>query len=215
MLNRFLKLSNFFILFLIISLTYFFIVKNFDLNNSKRIVYVNPEISQFFYSSLPRNLKLIKNYLDNTNFIESYKLSIKKDELNLDISIYSPFAINNINDKIIFRNGVISETNYFNKNFVENIKLEDITLKTFNIEASFIKFLYELNNFNQISQIELIDNRRFDLYLSDGRKIMLPKILDNKLIIFLNENLNIFLKDDNFNYYLDLRNFLSHSVRMK
>ena len=83
------------------------------------------------------------------------------------------------------------------------------------IDPLFIQFLYELNNFNQFYQIQLIDNRRFDLYLFDGRKIMLPKLFDKKLLIFLNENLSIFMKDDNFKIYLDLRNFLNDSVRMK
>ena len=44
---------------------------------------------------------------------------------------------------------------------------------------------------------------------------MLPKLFDKKLLIFLNENLSVFMKDDNFKIYLDLRNFLNDSVRMK
>ncbi|MDA1284379.1 MAG: hypothetical protein O3C61_05580, partial [Proteobacteria bacterium] len=138
-----------------------------------------------------------------------------KNEVHLSLSTYSPFAINNINKKIIFQNGSISESFFFNKNFIKNIQLQDITLDISRIDPLFIQFLYEINNFNQFYQIQLIDNRRFDLYLFDGRKIMLPKIFDKKLITFLNEKLSIFIKDDNFKIYLDLRNFLSDSIRMK
>ncbi len=187
---RLLKLFNYLILVLIFALTYFFIVKNNDLNNSKNIIYVNSEISQIFYSNLPKDLKLLKNYLNINDFIESYEVTIKKNELHLSLSTYPPFAINNIH-------------------------LQDISLNMSSIDPLFIQFLYELNNFNQFYQIQLIDNRRFDLYLFDGRKIMLPKIFDKKLLIFLNENLSIFMKDDNFKIYLDLRNFLNNSVRMK
>ena len=140
---------------------------------------------------------------------------IKKNELHLSLSTYPPFAINNINEKIIFKNGVISESIFFNNNFINNIQLQDISLDMSSIDPLFIQSLYELNNFKQFYQIQLIDNRRFDLYLFDGRKIMLPKIFDKKLIIFLNENLSIFMKNDNFKIYLDLRNFLNDSVRMK
>ena len=66
--------------------------------------------------------------------------------------------------------------------------MQDISLNMSSIDPLFIQFLYELNNFNQFYQIQLIDNRRFDLYLFDGRKIMLPKLFDKKLLIFLNEN---------------------------
>jgi len=212
---KLLKLFNYLILVLIFTLICFFIVKNNNLNNSKNIIYVNSEISQIFYSNLPKDLKLLKNYLNTNDFIESYEVVIKKNELYLSLSTYSPFAINNINGKIIFENGAISESNFFNKNFINNIQLQDISLDIPSIDPLFIQFFYELNNFDQFYQIQLIDNRRFDIYLFDGRKIMLPKIFDKKLITFLNENLYIFMKDDNFKTYLDLRNFLTDSVRMK
>ena len=57
---RLLKLFNYLILVLIFTLIYFFIVKNNNLNNSKNIIYVNSEISQIFYSNLPKDLKLLK-----------------------------------------------------------------------------------------------------------------------------------------------------------
>jgi len=214
-LTKLLKLFNYLVLALIFALTFFFIVKNNDFNNYKNIIYVNSETSQIFYSNLPKNLKLLKNYLNTNDFIKNYDVTIKKNELHLSLTTYQPFAFNNINKKIIFKNGVISESNFFNKNFINNIQLQDISLDIPSIDPLFIQFFYELNNFNQFYQIQLIDNRRFDVYLFDGRKIMLPKVFDKKLITFLNENLNIFMNDDNFKIYLDLRNFLTDSIRMK
>jgi hypothetical protein len=49
----------------------------------------------------------------------------------------------------------------------------------------------------------------------DGRKIMLPKIVNAKLINFLNDNLDVMINDQNFLNYLDLRNFATNSIRMK
>ncbi len=122
---KLLKLFNYLILVLIFALTYFFIVQNNDLNNSKNIIYVNSEISQIFYSNLPKDLKLLKNYLNTIDFIESYEVTIQKNEVHLSLSTYSPFAINNINKKIIFQNGSISESFFFNKNFIKNIQLQE------------------------------------------------------------------------------------------
>jgi hypothetical protein len=49
----------------------------------------------------------------------------------------------------------------------------------------------------------------------DGRKIMLPKIVNAKLINFLNDNLDVMVNDQSFSNYLDLRNFATNSIRMK
>ena len=73
----------------------------------------------------------------------------------------------------------------------------------------------QLNIFQALREIELIDNRRYNVYFMDGRKIMLPKIVNAKLINFLNDNLDVMINDQNFLNYLDLRNFATNSIRMK
>jgi hypothetical protein len=83
------------------------------------------------------------------------------------------------------------------------------------ISKSFITLLNQLNIFQFLRAIELIDNRRYNVYLMDGRKIMLPKIVNTKVINFLNENIDVMLNDENFSNYLDLRNFATNSIRMK
>ena len=73
----------------------------------------------------------------------------------------------------------------------------------------------EINNLFEISQIEYVDGRRYNLYLSKGPIIMLPKIIDKDLLIFIKQNYEILKNNTNFNEYLDLRNFHEKTIRAK
>ena len=44
---------------------------------------------------------------------------------------------------------------------------------------------------------------------------MLPKKIDQKLLIFLEENFNLLKQNSNFQDYLDLRNFHEKTIRAK
>ena len=210
MISKILKISNYMILVAIIILFIFLFIKNTEYNKSKKIKFVNPLISEIFYSKLPNDLGLLKNNLNNAKSI-----NIKKDQIFIDVSLHMPFAINKNDNKIIFQNGIFAKSIFFDDEFINKIKLSDISPSTFEINESLINLLIQLNVFKSLRKIELIDNRRYNVYLFDGRKIMLPKAVNNNLIIFLNNNLNIMLNDQNFSDYLDLRNFASNSIRMK
>ena len=66
-----------------------------------------------------------------------------------------------------------------------------------------------------LDQIEYIDDRRYNLVLSNGRTVMLPKVIDSKLIYFINNNIDLIDKSTNYNQYLDLRNFHNKTIRLK
>ena len=66
----------------------------------------------------------------------------------------------------------------------------------------------------EIDQIEYIDDRRYNLVLSNGRIVMLPKVIDSKLLYFIKNNL-IIDQSTNYKKFLDLRNFHNKTIRLK
>ena len=66
-----------------------------------------------------------------------------------------------------------------------------------------------------IDQIEYIDDRRYNLVLSNGRIVMLPKVIDSKLLYFLKNNIDLIDKNTSYNKFLDLRNFHNKTIRLK
>ena len=212
---KILKTSNYIILVSIIFLsTYLYIINN-DYNKSKKITFLNLSIAETYYAKLPKDLNLLKVNLNNTTFMKQFSIDIKKNEIFINIILHAPFAFNDNDNTVIFENGTLAKSIFFNNIFINEIKLKDISSNTMKISKSFITLLNQLNIFQFLRAIELIDNRRYNVYLMDGRKIMLPKIVNTKLINFLNENIDIMLNDENFSNYLDLRNFATNSIRMK
>ena len=187
---------------------------NNDYNKSK-ITFLNLSITETFYAKLPKDLSLLKANLNHMTFIDQFSIDIRKDEIFINILLHVPFAFNDNDNTVIFQNGTLAKSIFFDEAFISKIKLKDISPSTVEIRKSFISLLSQLNIFQALREIELIDNRRYNVYFRDGRKIMLPKIINTKLINFLNDNLDVMVNDQNFSNYLDLRNFATNSIRMK
>ena len=66
-----------------------------------------------------------------------------------------------------------------------------------------------------IDKIEYIDDRRYNLVLSDGKIVMLPKVIDSNLLNFIKNNIAIIEKSTNYKQFLDLRNFYNKTIRLK
>ena len=66
-----------------------------------------------------------------------------------------------------------------------------------------------------INQIEFIDERRYNLILDNNIKVMLPKKIDHKLIIFIEKNLDLLKNNSDFKEFLDFRNFNKKTIRVK
>ena len=212
---KILKTSNYIILVSIIILSAYLYIINNDYNKSKKITFLNLSIAETYYAKLPKDHNLLKVNLNNTTFMKQFSIDIKKNEIFINILLHAPFAFNDNDNTVIFENGTLAKSIFFNNIFINEIKLKDISSNTMKISKSFITLLNQLNIFQFLRAIELIDNRRYNVYLMDGRKIMLPKIVNTKLINFLNENIDVMLNDENFSNYLDLRNFATNSIRMK
>ena len=72
-----------------------------------------------------------------------------------------------------------------------------------------------LSSLFDIYQIEYIDERRYNLVLSNGRTVMLPKVIDSKLLNFIKNNIDLIDKNTNYVHFLDLRNFHHKTIRLK
>jgi hypothetical protein len=73
----------------------------------------------------------------------------------------------------------------------------------------------QLKSIFKIIQIKFIDSRRYDIYLEGNLRIMMPKKIDQKLLLFLEENYELLKQNSNFQDYLDLRNFHEKTIRAK
>jgi len=204
-----------FISFLIITGSCFYLYLYLFKEKTKLIKFVPSGISINFEVDISNNIEDIENFLINYEFIKSYLIRLNNNDLNVEIILKEPFAKNNLNQEIIFKDGSIGSFSYFNTEFINTIDLVDSSNETLQINDYLDKSIVYLKRIFNINQIKFIDGRRYDLYLEDNLRIMLPKKIDQKLLIFLEENFNLLKKNSNFQDYLDLRNFHEKTIRAK
>ena len=142
-------------------------------------------------------------------------LNRKNFEIRINIKIKEPFAKNLINEEIIFTDNTLASFKFFTQNYINSIDLEDISSNSIQINNYLRQFLLEISNLFQVSQIEYVDGRRYNLYLVNGQIIMLPKKITKDLLVFIKKNYEILKKNTNFQGYLDLRNFHEKTIRAK
>lgn len=204
-----------FISFLIITGSCFYLYLYLFKEKTKLIKFAPSGISINFEVDISNNIEDIENFLINYEFIESYLIRLNENDLNVEIILKEPFAKNNLNQEIIFKDGSIGSFSYFNNEFINTIDLVDSSNETLQINDYLDKSIVYLKRIFNINQIKFIDSRRYDLYLEDNLRIMLPKKIDQKLLIFLEENFNLLKQNSNFQDYLDLRNFHEKTIRAK
>ncbi len=204
-----------FISFLIITGSFFYLYLYLFKEKTKLIKFVPSGISINFEVDISNNIEDIENFLINYEFIKSYLIRLNDNDLNVEIILKEPFAKNNLNQEIIFKDGSIGTFSYFNTEFINTIDLVDSSNETLQINDYLDKSIVYLKRIFNINQIKFIDSRRYDLYLEDNLRIMLPKKIDQKLLIFLEENFNLLKQNSNFQDYLDLRNFHEKTIRAK
>jgi len=164
---------------------------------------------------ITNNLENLENFFENFTFIEKYLLNRKNSEIDIKIQIKEPFAKNQINQEIIFVDNSIGSFIFFKEKFINSIDLIDISDSPIQINDYLRKSLAEISNLFEISKIEYVDGRRYNLYLSNGPIIMLPKKINEDLLLFIKQNYEILRINTNFKEYLDLRNFHEKTIRAK
>tara|TARA_Y100000287_G_scaffold102510_1_gene81938 strand:+ start:6570 stop:7217 length:648 start_codon:yes stop_codon:yes gene_type:complete len=209
--NIFLSFISFFIIIGSCFYLYLYLFKE----KTKLIKFAPSGISINFEVDISNNIEDIENFLINYEFIKSYLIRLNDNDLNVEIILKEPFAKNNLNQEIIFKDGSIGSFSYFNTEFINTIDLVDSSNETLQINDYLDKSIVYLKRIFNINQIKFIDGRRYDLFLEDNLRIMLPKKIDQKLLIFLEENFNLLKQNSNFQDYLDLRNFHEKTIRAK
>ena len=208
---NFLGFISFFLLFIF---TFFFY--KYSLKSEPTIInFYNNELSSEFEMEITNNLENIENFFENFSFIEKYLVNKKNSEIDINIQIKEPFAKNQINQEIIFVDNSIGSFSFFKEKYINSIELIDISNNTIQINNYLRRSLVEISNLFEISQIEYVDERRYNLYLSKGPIIMLPKKIEKDLLIFIKQNYEILKNNTNFKEYLDLRNFHEKTIRAK
>ena len=189
---------------------------NYLINKNTEIInFIDSEISDDFEIEITNNLDNINIFLKDYLFIESHLLKKKKNEINIQINLKKPFAKNNLTKEVIFADNTTAPFNYFKPNYLDNINLIDVSQKSMQINKYLNTHFHSLSSLFVIDQIEYIENRRYNLVLTNGRKVMLPKVIDSKLLYFIKNNIDLINKSTNYNQFLDLRNFHNKTIRLK
>ena len=179
------------------------------------INFIDSNIHEDFEIEITSNLNDINNYLKEYLFIENHLLKRKNNEIDIKIKIKEPFAINNKTKEIIFFDNTTAPSNYFKSDFLDTIKLIDRSENSIYINKYLNDSYQTLSTIFDINQIEYIDDRRYNLVLSNGRIVMLPKVIDSKLLYFIKNNIDLIDKSTNYKELLDLRNFHNKTIRLK
>ena len=179
------------------------------------INFIDSNINKDFEVEITNNLNDINSYLKEYLFIDYHLIKQIDNEINIQIKLKKSFALNNFTKEVIFFDNTTAPINYFKTSYLDKIKLIDISKNSIYIN----NYLYEnyqiLSSFFDIDQIEYIDERRYNLVLSDGKIVMLPKVIDSNLLNFIKNNIEIIEKSTNYKQFLDLRNFYNKTIRLK
>tara|TARA_Y100001958_G_C21065878_1_gene427141 strand:- start:221 stop:868 length:648 start_codon:yes stop_codon:yes gene_type:complete len=201
------------LLILIVSLIYVYL--NLKDYSSTPIKFDNFDLNSDYKIQISKNINDINNFLSNYIFIDNYQVFKSSTEIRVIIELKKPFAKNNINREIIFEDDSIASYSFFDKSFIKSIALIDISKESLSINDYLKKSYKQLQMIFDIIQIEYIDDRRYNIYLNDNTKVMLPKKIDQKFLIFLENNFNILKKNSKYNEFIDLRNFHEKTIRVK
>ena len=173
-------LSLIFFLFFIYFSINFLIKKPYEIIN-----FLESDIHKDFEIEIANNLNDINNYLKEYLFIESHSLHRIDNKINIKITLNKPFARNNLTNEVIFIDNIKAPLDYFKSSYLDNIKLIDISKNGIYINKYLKENYQTLSSYFDIAQIEYIDDRRYNLVLSNGRIVMLPKVIDSKLLYFI------------------------------
>ena len=200
---------------LVLIFFFYFLVNDFIKKPTEIINFIDSDINEDFEIEITNNLDNINNYLKEYKFIESYLVKRKDNEINLQINLKRSFAINKSTKEVIFFDNTIAPTSYFKLSYLDSIDLVDISKNSIHINNYLNENYLILSTLFDIDQIEYVDERRYNLVLRNGKVVMLPKMIDSKLIYFIKNNIDLIEKSTNFEEYLDFRNFQNKTIRLK
>jgi hypothetical protein len=195
-------------------ISFYYVYLSFE-NKISNFKFNNKNLSSSFQIDIYNNINNINNYLNNYEFIQSYIIKKINSDIFISIKLKKPFAKNNINQEIIFDDSTLASFNFFDQSFIDSIYLIDTSIESLKINDYLKSMFDDLKRIFNINQIEFIDERRYNLILDNNIKVMLPKKIDHKLIIFIEKNLELLKNNSDFKEYLDFRNFNGKTIRVK
>ena len=210
---RYLMISIISLLFLLFGFYYVFVSLENESSNS--IKFNDQNLSLSFEIDISQNINKINDYLNNYKFIENYIIKKKNSKIFINIVLKKPFAKNNLNQEIIFKDNSIASYDFFSQSFIDNIYLIDTSVESLKINEYLNTTFKDLERIFNITQIEFIDQRRYNLILQNNIKVMLPKKINKELIVFIEENFEFLKNSNDFKEYLDFRNFNEKMIRVK
>tara|TARA_A100001015_G_C14927544_1_gene687052 strand:+ start:453 stop:1100 length:648 start_codon:yes stop_codon:yes gene_type:complete len=193
----------------------FFSINHLIKKPFKIINFAESDIHENFEIEITNNLNDINSYLKKYLFIESHLLKRNNNEINIQINLKKSFAINNITKEVIFYDNTKAPYKYFKQSYLDKINLTDISKDSIYINNYLFKNYQILSSLLNIDQIEYIEDRRYNLVLSNKRIVMLPKVIDSKLLYFIENNIDLINKSEDYRHFLDLRNFHNKTIRLK
>ena len=179
------------------------------------INFIDSNINKDFEVEITNNLNDINSYLKEYLFIENHLIRRIDNEIHIHINLKKTFALNNLTKEVIFFDNTTAPINYFKTSYLDKIKLIDISKNSIFINHYLNENYQILSSLFDIDKIEYIDDRRYNLVLSDGKIVMLPKVIDSNLLNFIKNNIEIIEKSTNYKQFLDLRNFYNKTIRLK
>ena len=201
--------------FLLLLSFFYFSINYLSKKNLEIINFIDSDIHEDFEIEITNNLDNVNNFLKEYSFIENYLLKKKNNEIFIQLNLKKPFAKNNLTKEVIFTDNTTAPFDYFKKNYIDSINLIDISKNSIHINNYLNEYYTSLTYLFVIDQIEYIDDRRYNLVLSNGRIIMLPKVIDSDLLNFIKNNIDLIDKNTNYKKFLDLRNFHNKTIRLK
>ena len=210
------KEISYYLLSVILLLSFFYFCINSLTNKDPEIInFIDSDIHEDFELEITNNFDDINNFLKEYLFIEKYLFKKKNNEIFIQLNIKKPFAINNLTKEVIFTDNTKAPFNYFKLNYLNSINLIDISKNSIHINNYLNQYYQSLFSLFVVDQIEYIEDRRYNLVLSNGKIVMLPKVIDSKLINFIENNIDLIDKSTNYKKFLDLRNFHHKTIRLK
>ena len=194
---------------------FYYVFVSLKIESSNTIEFNDQNLNLSFEIDISQNINNINNYLKNYKFIENYIIKKKNSKVFINIVLKKPFAKNNLNEEIIFKDNSLASYDYFSQSFIESINLIDTSVESLKINKYLKTTFNDLKRIFNITQIEFIDQRRYNLILKNNIKVMLPKKINKDLIIFIEENFEFIKNSNDFKEYLDFRNFNEKMIRVK
>ncbi len=200
---------------LIFILFLFFFISYLNKKPIEIINFIDSDIHEDFEIEITNNINNINNFLKDYLFIENYSLKRKSNEINIHINLKNSFALNYFTKEVIFYDNTTAPFVYFKPDYLDTINLIDISKNSIHINNYLNDNYQTLSSLFSFDKIEYIDERRYNLILSNGKIVMLPKVIDTKLLYFIRNNIDLINKSTNYKAFLDLRNFHNKTIRIK